>query len=752
MGSLPLLFLCCLQSLLSLTSSQETPPNLNGAYFRITAVQENGFLDIDDSDSSFRFYSYLPDLIQAIAKNANFTYDLLTPSGRGSRCDPPIVDSISNELYQRSDYDVSYRTQYTCGESDTVDIPRTNYSTDMYLGLFYVTPSRRLQNPFSLPFVPPYAGTLAMMGTATKILDFNDLVAKQERGEAPVACVPAATALATFLREAFPTINLLELDGGEDRVYRAIQSGTCLIYINDAPIVAQFVRRRQEANQCTNSKGQPIGTIGEPMAWGPSQYAIGFRQDIDPQVPFAISYWLSVMQTCNPLDETGPCTEGNSATFYANSGGTGKECGYVLFPPDPQDSLSTGAIIGIVLAACVVSIGLYACISHLRMLYLQRQFRHDNEEKVNQATRDREFQEHWKMIRGPLQSCRIALSHLEGLDQVRKPVQFCDVLIQKVLNAEPDATVQLKRVKVDSEIIAPMTDLLTLGSDGVQVESECPNDLYVHTDSSGLREIIMNAASAALAQLKLGVLVLRAEVKDDSVQILIEDSGSNLATAFMIEDEDDLLSSMLLMCKNRAESIGADLLMERSKNVEGVEGSFGTRTIIRLNQKPSKRRVNSLQHDTLSTSLNAEKKEVELPHGQQVLFCDGSAVIRKLFIQYMRILDTSWKIKEASDAETAIRLVHKHKYDLIFCDEALPSKTNMTGIQLAGVLRSEMFEGVICGLLAEQRSDNHASFLQAGANATIYKPFLSQRNTLKGELGRILDSKQGLSASERSSK
>jgi len=76
------------------------PPQLNGRHFRITAVEEGSFLEIrDDPNGGGRaqFSGYLADVIEAVSKpsRANFTYDLLTPSGLGSACAPQLHDDDS---------------------------------------------------------------------------------------------------------------------------------------------------------------------------------------------------------------------------------------------------------------------------------------------------------------------------------------------------------------------------------------------------------------------------------------------------------------------------------------------------------------------------------------------------------------------------------------------------------------------------------------------------------------------------------
>ena len=124
------------------------PPNLQGAHFRITALEESGFLNIGENqegeNGALSYSGYLIDMIQSIAQphRANFTYDLLPPSGYGSLCVPRL--ELGSDRDALAAYDKAYRTQYNCGASDTNDLPlMANYSTDMYLGMYYVTPSRQ---------------------------------------------------------------------------------------------------------------------------------------------------------------------------------------------------------------------------------------------------------------------------------------------------------------------------------------------------------------------------------------------------------------------------------------------------------------------------------------------------------------------------------------------------------------------------------------------------------------------------------
>jgi hypothetical protein len=136
----------------STATAVSTPaPQLNGEHFRITVLQEGSFLDVMEAeDGSLEFGGYLIDMINALAaeNRANFTFDLLTPSGLGSDCEPQLQSELDEELYS-----ARYHQQYNCGTNDVNELSG-NFSTDMYLGMFYIAPERQLRNDFTIPFVP----------------------------------------------------------------------------------------------------------------------------------------------------------------------------------------------------------------------------------------------------------------------------------------------------------------------------------------------------------------------------------------------------------------------------------------------------------------------------------------------------------------------------------------------------------------------------------------------------------------------
>ena len=325
-------------------------PRLGGQTFKITVAEEPGFVNFDGVDASTgrvnSFSGYCIDILDAISRSdrADFKYELLTASGYAEKCVPRLDTNATSDggLVPYSD---TYYAQYNCGQGDVTDLPRSDdISTDMYLSLYYVTPSRLLVNQFAIPFSPPTRGTLTMFGTATGIADFDDLIAKQEAQKQGPACVGVSVAYAEWLKETYPTLQLKEVDNAND----AFDDGTCEIFIIDYPVATKFVLTRYQNDACM-ANGKPIGIIGEPLSFGLNYYAIGVGNHVPPETVNTLSYWMTVMMSCAAGSEE--CSDGNFFSFYPDNAGTGEECGYVNNPTSGLQ-LSEGAIAGIIIGLC----------------------------------------------------------------------------------------------------------------------------------------------------------------------------------------------------------------------------------------------------------------------------------------------------------------------------------------------------------------------------------------------------------------
>ena len=327
------------------STDNDIPPRLSGQQFKITVVEQSGFVNFiwNPNNDGVTFSGYAIDIIKAIASptRANFTYELVSSSGYGEMCSPRLEKTNGTNP---NAYSEIYWNQFNCGQGDVNDLPRSDTSTDFYLSSYYVTPERQMANQFTIPYAPPYLGTQGMIGTATNIKNIDDFVKQQEEGKQKAACVKKGDAYIAFLKSAFPTIKLVELDTGNvTPVYDAFNCGSsssgsqegqvcCDVLIIDSPDTKQWVKQFFSENMCTTDDGKPIGVIGEPMGYGLNYYAIGVGNHVPSDTVNTLSYWMNVMMTCVPGSTE--CPDGNFYTFYKSHdmGGDGSECGYVDYP------------------------------------------------------------------------------------------------------------------------------------------------------------------------------------------------------------------------------------------------------------------------------------------------------------------------------------------------------------------------------------------------------------------------------------
>jgi len=236
-------------------------PKLSGEHFRITVIVQNNFVNgVENEETGEMEYSgYLIDVLKEISREdrGNFTYELLPPSGFGSGCIDRLEwkmnsnattnnnDTVNN-LNHPEAYHSRYKSQYKCGESDVNDRPLTTRSTDMFWGDYYITPARLLVNKFTVPYIPPVSGTLAMMGYVTDILDLADLAANFSTTQ---VCAYAETAYHDILVQSFPQLDIQGIFY-DNKTYDVFADGTCEIIITSGLEIKNEVLKYQKEGTC----------------------------------------------------------------------------------------------------------------------------------------------------------------------------------------------------------------------------------------------------------------------------------------------------------------------------------------------------------------------------------------------------------------------------------------------------------------------------------------------------------------------
>jgi CheY-like chemotaxis protein len=162
----------------------------------------------------------------------------------------------------------------------------------------------------------------------------------------------------------------------------------------------------------------------------------------------------------------------------------------------------------------------------------------------------------------------------------------------------------------------------------------------------------------------------------------------------------------------------------------GVAGNPGTRFVVNLKQPPiDPKTIHEIHtHHTTkdgtgsTTPLSDDEEDSipnELPTVLSVLFVDDDPILRKLFSRTIRTAAPGWSIREAANGETALRLVEREHFDLIFMDMYMASvEKQLLGTEAVRELRKLGVDCRICGLSA---NDKELEFLQAGADSFCFK-------------------------------
>ncbi|KAI2498686.1 phosphorelay sensor kinase [Fragilaria crotonensis] len=383
-------------------------------------------------------------------------------------------------------------------------------------------------------------------------------------------------------------------------------------------------------------------------------------------------------------------------------------------------------------------------------------------------------------------------SALEDCNIISSSLQFINDLLRNMLDMQRASTNQLtievKSTDLRNDVIMPVDAMLYRRGSCVEVQSECPDNLVVMADRLRLKQVVLNLARNSIKFVEVGYIRVRATVIDNKVHIFIEDSGPGIPDGkhqqlfAKFQDSCDSLKQGtgigLSLCQHLIDLMGADIWYDESFH-SGIEGCPGTRFVINLNIPPLKlddddfRLVRDSQFpglsrngdfakitDTVSVVKNANdviyvhssavpsSLEVTgavdgLPAKLTILFVDDDLVLRKLFCRAVRRVAPGWVIHEASNGESALRLFDDssqdmQRFDIIFLDQYMASiEKQLLGTETVMAIRAKGVRSTICGLSA---NDNRQTFLNAGANAFMMKPFPCEKVALANELMRVIRS------------
>lgn len=340
----------------------------------------------------------------------------------------------------------------------------------------------------------------------------------------------------------------------------------------------------------------------------------------------------------------------------------------------------------------------------------------------------------------------------EDMNVINSSLQYINDLLRNMLDMHKVSSKQLRitlaPASLKQDIFEPVATMLYQKKYSFAVQVDCPDSIIASVDRIRLKQIVLNLVNNSCKFVQQGFVRMGAYVdpEDGHVRVFVEDSGPGIPSEKRDKLFEKFQSSLdtlcqgtgigLNLCRDLAELMNGSIALDDSFH-SGIDGCPGTRFVIDLNTRPlGMTTTPEHTHDDESKSKKAERSGPRLPHDLQVLFADDDATLRKLFRRSLQRVAPSWNIQEASNGETALRLIETNKFDLIFVDQYMASiQKQMLGTETTRVLRSKGYRGIICGLSANSLED---AFLSAGADSFMFKPFPCQAGELEKEMARVL--------------
>jgi CheY-like chemotaxis protein len=344
----------------------------------------------------------------------------------------------------------------------------------------------------------------------------------------------------------------------------------------------------------------------------------------------------------------------------------------------------------------------------------------------------------------------------EDVEIIDNALRFVNDLLRNMLDMHRAANKQLKVNMIPTDllhdVLEPVQAMLPQRETKFELLVDCPSNLVVLTDRLRLKQVCLNLARNSLKFVDEGFIRLKACVVNGEVNICIEDSGPGIPPekrTILFSKFQESLDSLsqgtgigLFLCQNLVSLMDGEIYLDDSYQ-SGFKNYPGTRFVVNLKREA----IDPLSFHEFHPSSYAGTGETQimdeddssvpdLPERLSILFVDDDPILRKLFTRTVRTVAPDWRVREASNGETALRLVKEDSFDLIFMDMYMASvEKQLLGTETVRELRKRGIKCRICGLSA---NDKEAEFLEAGADVFTFKPFPCEAKALTHELIRVL--------------
>jgi signal transduction histidine kinase/CheY-like chemotaxis protein len=182
----------------------------------------------------------------------------------------------------------------------------------------------------------------------------------------------------------------------------------------------------------------------------------------------------------------------------------------------------------------------------------------------------------------------------EDIEVVNSSLHFINDFLRSMLDIHRDKhiTVQLAPVDLLRDILEPVSNILYKRVASFEVIVDCPENLFVMTDSIRLKQVVLNLVRNSSKFVEKGFLRMRAAVVNGLVKIYVEDSGPGISADkrkelfIKYQKSLDLLSQGtgigLNLSKKLMKTLNGDLYLDDLYH-SGIEGCPGACFVIDLN-------------------------------------------------------------------------------------------------------------------------------------------------------------------------
>ncbi|OUR95335.1 hypothetical protein A9Q84_15980 [Halobacteriovorax marinus] len=332
-------------------------------------------------------------------------------------------------------------------------------------------------------------------------------------------------------------------------------------------------------------------------------------------------------------------------------------------------------------------------------------------------------------------------------DEYLETIRVCGHSLMEIINNILDfSKIEAHKVELEmhdfnlASIIESVISLFTpeANSKGVKltrtIETEVP--IYIHTDSSRLRQILVNLCNNALkftkeGSISINVKCMESDTHNKKLLFSIADTGIGIAK----EKFDAVFSTFcqadntvsreyggtglgLAISSNLANLLGGELTLESEENV-GSTFSFSITYEKAFDHFTGERYPNSKKFDELpeiSSQMIAKEKFPDIT----VLIAEDHLINQKVAQDILHTFGIESEI--AANGIEAIKFLDQRKFDLVFMDVQMPEMDGIEATKIINRIVPKRRRPKIVAMTANASKQDRDQCIEAGMDDYISKP------------------------------